>query len=460
MLRRLGTLILILCLLPLAGRATPAAAQSDCRVEVTAAPRLNLRAGPGTGHPVVRVINDGTLLVVVELRDMGADRWARVRLADGSTPWGAVRYGGQTLIAVPGTAACRALEPTTGPACTGLVRVNLNLRAGPGTDYAVARTLPAGTRVTAAEARGVGADTWYRLTAPGAGWVAGRYAAQTYVALENTAACHALGGGRAAPAVGWHATIPNIATGDLTDSLNILHGHGWRPVVKSVEDLSVARAAAARGGIGVFRLWRAGDCVNPALDPRLAAAARYTAQAPYLPAPAEGLWIEVDNECIDYFRNLAWLDVYLSELIRVYAAHGYTIIFGTQPPGWWEAGQVQALRATWTAARQHGACLGYHAYGVTPGRRVADSDDWTGYRHRRIRAWLAAVGFGDVPLCATEVGTGTGRDPFRIDDFVDYVARTRDDGLLLIAWWTAGEWGGMTANGQMAAAARALPPPG
>jgi len=43
-----------------------------------------------------------------------------------------------------------------------------------------------------------------------------------------------------------------------------------------------------------------------------------------------------------------------------------------------------------------------------PGVRVADSDIWRGYRHRLIYAWLVEAGYPDIPLCGTEIGSGTG----------------------------------------------------
>ena len=80
---------------------TPVAAPAESTAEIipasaTAAPawqvagsRVNLRAGPGTGHAIVGQANDGDALT--PLGDTGGD-WVQVRLASGQDAWIFARF--------------------------------------------------------------------------------------------------------------------------------------------------------------------------------------------------------------------------------------------------------------------------------------------------------------------------------------------------------------------------------
>lgn len=431
-------------------------AQDVCRVEVTASPRLNIRTGPGTGYSVQRVINDGTLLTAVERRAVGNDIWLRIAFSDGREGWGASRYAGSTLISIPNTPACQALSPPPASQCfaTVVATGNLNVRSSAGTSFTVVAQTSRGARLNVLADTYVSNNRWLHVILPTGtrGWVAATYFGATYVTLDSSPGCGAYRGA----GVGWHTTIPNIAYGDLNASLDTIAARGYMPVVKAVEDLASARMADQKGGLGVWRTTRFGDCVATLAQAETQANLRYAAQRAYAPEPSEGLWIEPDNECTHYYSNMAWYDAYLAEQIRVWAVNGYQVVFATQPPGWWEQHQINALPRALAAARKYGACFGYHAYGVIPGARVSQSSIWIGFRHRQIRNWLDAAGYSDIPICATEVGTGTGRERFDPTDFRDYVNRAGSE-LLFIAWWTAGEWDIATTNGQMAYAASLLP---
>ncbi|HML23531.1 MAG TPA: hypothetical protein PKD09_17880 [Aggregatilinea sp.] len=486
-----------------------------CSVIVVTSPSLRLRSDHSTAATLLAVAPTGSTWRIYEVwpmdPDASPDEWVRVQLADGRAAWMAATYSGEVYAAFEDTLDCDVLRwgpgkdeptstsrPTSTPAatdapgttalpdvtptpesgitpaptsattksCTVTLLENSMIRSGPGEAYAATGSAYAGDPLAIVAATIGGNYVWGQhgrgwtalYTRSASAWRVGVWGSEGEICLDVpgwTAA--GLGVPGLIGAVGWHVTIPDIDYNDLAASLDVLAAKGYTPVVKAVEDTRSVQEAIARGGIGVWRTTRAGDCADMDVDPKLAAWLRLVGQGPYLPPPEAVTWLEVDNECPQYFQDLTWTDTYQAEMIRLFSERGYKVIVGTQPPGWYEQHQVNKLSLTWAAARQHGACLGYHAYGVTKGLRVADTDIWTGYRHRQIRAWLDALGYGDVPICATEVGTGDGRDAFDASDFATWNAATELDGLQFTAWWTAGRWGGMTANGQMALAARQLP---
>ena len=493
---------------------TTGAPEATCYGTVIATLPLNLRADHATGATMLAKAQPGSSWRIYEVwptdPDAPADEWVRVRLGDGRDGWMAAYYGGEDYVRFETTDACAAVRwpdgkdeatstpvpsvtataapsttdldgpdgtptpesgitpvPTSegGKACTVTLLEGLMIRAGAGTGYAAVGSATAGEPLEISRVVADGEYAWGEhdrgwtalYTLSESAWRVGVWGSEGEVCLNVPGWTEAgLGVPWMMGAVGWHVTIPDIDYTDLVASLDVLAAEGFSPVVKAVEDTRSVREAVSRGGIGVWRTTRAGDCADMAVDPKLAAWLRLVGQGPYLPAPQDVTYVEVDNECPQYFDDLAWMDTYQTELIRLYSERGYKVIFGTQPPGWYEQHQVQALSKTWAAAREYDACLGYHAYGLIKGLRVADGDVWTGFRHRLIRAWLNALGYGDVSICATEVGTGDGRDAFDATDFVDWNRAVRYDGLRFTAWWTAGTWGGMTANGQMAGAARGI----
>ncbi len=348
--------------------------------------------------------------------------------------------------------------------CYGTVKAEpaLRVREHPVDGTEVGR-VPAGARVNIraveyVEITGNRIDEWAEIVSESGlhGWSAAYYDTAVYIDYDISDECLLVRYPEPLTmAVGWHATIPNIAYTDLGNSLSTLKAKGVRVAVKAVDDIAAAQLARDQGGLAVFRTVRAGDCSDTSIEPETAAWLRLVAQGPYLPGAARGFWIEPDNECNGYLDNLPWLDSYLAELIRLYSERGYRVIFATMPPGFWNKEQIQALTQTWAAASRWRACLGYHAYGITPNLRVADSGIWLGFRYRLIHQWLSEIGYSYLPICATEVGTGSGREPPDISDFATWNHAAGQDGILLLsAWWTAGEWQGMTANGRMNEAAK------
>ena len=334
--------------------------------------------------------------------------------------------------------------PTMTPvpmACTITVTTAvLNVREAPNTSSAIVFKASKGQQYTfTEEVLYVGDNEWVYITLPSnvKGWASPYYNKEVNATYENTQDCLDLrfpGGVQptATPtstpivptsttgpfltptqevAVGWHAVIPSINYNDMYASFDVLQSNGWRIGVKSVEDTATVDEVLRRGGMAIWRTTRVGDCPSMDQEPRTAALAWYTRYLPYLPAN-KNVIIEFSNECSDFLSNMPWTDIYYSESIRLFAGAGYKVVFGTQPPGWWNEGQIQALTLTLLAARQYGSCFGYHAYGVQSGLRVADSNLWIGYRHRQIHSWMEELGYGDIPFCVTEVGTGNGRELF------------------------------------------------
>jgi len=350
-------------------------------------------------------------------------------------------------------------QPPDEAVCYGTVAVDttLNIRRSP-VDGEVVAMLRPGERVRIAQVDYLGHDEWVYLYAANGreGWSAAYWRGQEFIRYDISDGC--LDVRFPEHAVGWHSVINGPDHNDMLASFDVLQHKGYRVAVKAVDDARVAGWAVERGGIGVWRTIRIGDCADTSLDPKVAAQLRLIGQGPYLPPVEAGIWIEPDNECPPYFEDLAWLDAYTAELIRLFSERGYKVVFGTQGPGYWERAQVLALERTWATARQYHACLGYHAYAVLPGRRVADSSIWLGYRHRLISGWMAEAGYPDIPLCATEVGSGMGYQPSLPGDFRDWNVAVRGEAnLMFSAWWTAGDWANASVDGQMASMARGLP---
>lgn len=489
------------------------APQLVCLATVKTTLALNIRSSPDTTKPVLAKAQPNSRwqvyeVLYVDVSDSRTDEWVRIELADGRAAWMAAYYNNETWVEYDATPDCLLLrygpgvnDPTPTPVstatptptfppvtqgpnftptqesgpvpvtpgtgegkCTIVVTAStLNGRASASLAAAVVTRFDRDTRLNVKQFIPNGTvGTWAQVNNA---YVYMGTAAELYARFDYdlSEACQDVVGYQnwmwdiyyPKTAIGWHVTIPDIDYNDLTASLNVLVMKGYRPAIKAVEDTRSVDEALSRGGIGIWRTTRAPDCPSMDQEPQLAAWLQFLAYSPYLDTRFS--YVEPSNECPQYFGNLAWTDAFYSELIRIFGERGYRVVIGTQPPGWWEKYQVQALTQTWAAAREYGSCFGYHAYGVQKGKRVADSDIWIGYRHRQIHDWLSEIGYDDIPFCVTEVGTGDGRDPFDPTDFRDWLKEvSRDQYIIFVAWWTAGQWGGMTANGRMVEAARLL----
>ncbi len=140
-----------------------ASIKADALATTTTA--LNLRAGPGTGYAVRRVI-PGRTYVAVRAK-ANARGWYRVNYA------GTSGYVHGNYLSTSPARGPRAVSQsgTSGGATT---TTDLNLRSGPGASYTVRRTLPAGTQVRIAG--GPFNRNWYRVIAGDeSGYVHGAY---------------------------------------------------------------------------------------------------------------------------------------------------------------------------------------------------------------------------------------------------------------------------------------------
>ena len=139
---------------------------------------LNIRSGPGVGHPVLTTVKGGTELLVTA-RQFG-NVWYQVESSAG-TGWlnrtYTVTRGSFSGVPVIGEPAAPGPQPAVAAGAPHLV-VNtayLNVRTGPGVGHPVLTTVRGGTelQVTAIDSGRV----WYQvITAAGSGWVNSSYA--------------------------------------------------------------------------------------------------------------------------------------------------------------------------------------------------------------------------------------------------------------------------------------------
>lgn len=129
---RLAILIALL-LVPFAATA------QDMIVRPSEEGYLNLRAGPGTIHDIVRRLAPGDRVAIEET----LGKWAHVRLPDGARGWAALDYLERTQADAGGVLFVRR---------TGVGY--LNMRVGPGTQNAVTRRIYPGDRLLALRQQG------------------------------------------------------------------------------------------------------------------------------------------------------------------------------------------------------------------------------------------------------------------------------------------------------------------
>lgn len=125
---------------------------------------LNLRSGPGTDHPVVCALHRGTAVQPLgDETDVGGHVWIRARAA-GHVGWVSQRYLASDAAAPQGN----TLHVTS---------AGLNLRSGPGKDYAVLCSLHANAAVSLlGDQATVDGSVWVKGTAAGhTGWVSRKH---------------------------------------------------------------------------------------------------------------------------------------------------------------------------------------------------------------------------------------------------------------------------------------------
>lgn len=143
---------------------------------------LNVREGPGVGHPVVAVVTGGTELAVKQISNDG--RWYEVETAAGS---GWLRHSYTVTRGnydnVPQQGVSPHIYSVTRSAALGgaahlvVNTAYLNVRSGPGVGNDILLVLPGGSRLLVTGTAGDG--RWYEIqTNDGPGWVNAHYTAR------------------------------------------------------------------------------------------------------------------------------------------------------------------------------------------------------------------------------------------------------------------------------------------
>jgi uncharacterized protein YraI len=162
-------------LLTIGGRGLAPAA--DGGAIVAGALNVNIRSGPSTAYPVIITIPQGTQLSV--LGQDTSSSWLSVRLANGTEGWIA-RFltdftGTVAMAATPSLAQPPLAPPATTASDTAAIvsgALNVNVRGGPSTDFAVIRTIPQGTQFTVLGQDVTGTWLFVRFADGVEGWVA------------------------------------------------------------------------------------------------------------------------------------------------------------------------------------------------------------------------------------------------------------------------------------------------
>ena len=147
--------------------------------------RLRLRAGPSTEYAHLGTLDEGETVGILCRTSDG--EWYRIRREDGTIHWVAAAYvHAQAAIESIPTASPQDLSvkptssPSGGPTQTPKPKVNaatanVNLRAGPGTNYPIVGGLAKGDPVQIVDQTGDG--EWYRIqqTSDSFAWVSAAY---------------------------------------------------------------------------------------------------------------------------------------------------------------------------------------------------------------------------------------------------------------------------------------------
>lgn len=163
--RHIAVVLMLVVLLGAA--ALPTLAQQNGII--ANASRVNLRSGPGAGFPVVTVLANGQQ---VSILSRNADTsWVQVQLITGVSGWVNARY--VVSEAVPDV----NITASTGRNSAVVTTDFLNVRTGPGANFARVAQLAQGQTM---DLTGRNADnTWVQMRVPGgaAGWVSAHYIA-------------------------------------------------------------------------------------------------------------------------------------------------------------------------------------------------------------------------------------------------------------------------------------------
>ena len=174
-----AALIMTLLFVAVANAQQNNAPPTSGRVSVA---RLNLRAAPSITAPIVTRLPQGAMVRILAISDDG--RWYEVETSDASTGWLVGIYvatdaAPATAVAattsVPATQADAQQKFADGTPAATTTPARMNVRSGPGTNYPVIASAPAGSQY---EVIGLNpARDWYQVRVPGQdapGWLFAR----------------------------------------------------------------------------------------------------------------------------------------------------------------------------------------------------------------------------------------------------------------------------------------------
>ena len=121
---------------------------------------LNVRSGPGTGYARIKTLSPGTAVSIYEYRTVDGVKWGRIQ----TSQWVCMTY-------VSLSAQASGEENWTGTG-TVISSTNLNVRSGPGTNYARVGQLTPGTKIEITEQTKVSGISWGKTAQ---GWVCMNY---------------------------------------------------------------------------------------------------------------------------------------------------------------------------------------------------------------------------------------------------------------------------------------------
>jgi len=141
---------------------------------------VNIRTGPSTAYPTIRTVVPGTQMSVLGQDATGA--WLFVQFGDGVQGWIA-RFLTNFTDSAPVVATPPLAQPPLAPPATLPVQIeqatplqngiwNVNIRSGPGTGYAVLRTVTSGTQMTILGQDTTGTWLFVQFGDGGQGWIA------------------------------------------------------------------------------------------------------------------------------------------------------------------------------------------------------------------------------------------------------------------------------------------------
>ena len=189
-----------------AGSAFGITAQAAELGKGTTTENLNLRKGPGTQNAIIKVLPKGTKLSITE-KD---GDWLKVSV-NGQDGWVSADYVSQGTSATPTPNA-----PASQAIGSGTTTENLNLRKGAGTQNAIIKVLPKGTKLSITEKDG----DWLKVSVNGQdGWVSADYVSEssgTTTQAPSTSVTQAIG------------------SGTTTENLNLRKGAGTQNAIIKV----------------------------------------------------------------------------------------------------------------------------------------------------------------------------------------------------------------------------------